>query len=340
MKKQATSLLITGGAGFIGSELVRQAVAKGHHVTVLDKLTYAGKRENLEGIQNCRLVVGDIADSVLVGRLLSEQPFSAVLNVAAESHVDNSISAPNDFIQTNILGTYSLLETVRAYWNTLEGEAKTTFRYLQVSTDEVFGTLGPKDKPFTEETPYQPNSPYSASKAAADHLVRAWHHTYGLPTLTTHCTNNYGPRQFPEKLIPLAIQRMREGKTIPLYGDGQQVRDWIHVTDHSSGILLALKKGTPGETYAFGGRAELPNRLLLETLCGVMDELSPRADGQLHVTAITYVPDRPGHDRRYAINDNKAEKTLGFTRAYTLQEGLRQTVKWYLSAGTEAGDTK
>jgi dTDP-glucose 4,6-dehydratase len=317
-------LLITGGAGFIGSAFVRRALDAGCAVTVLDKLTYAGKRENLEGL-DVKLVVGDICDAPLVASLLAEKP-DALVHIAAETHVDNSIAAPDDFIRTNILGSYTLLT---------EARNAGIQRIVQVSTDEVFGSLLPEDPAFTETSPYQPNSPYAASKAAADHLARAWHHTYGLPVIVTHCSNNYGPRQYPEKLIPLAIARMLSGEPIPIYGDGLQVRDWIHVEDHAEGIWLALTKGQVGENYAFGGRAEYTNLALMQMLCGLMDEAAPRADGKNHASAITFVTDRLGHDRRYAIDDRKAEQELGFARRYGLFEGLKALVQWTIQEGSQ-----
>ncbi len=326
------NLLITGGAGFIGSTFVRMALAKGHSVTVLDRLTYAGHRENLEELLlsgAVRLVVGSIADANVVSSLLlGTTRWDAVVNFAAESHVDRSISGPSPFIETNILGTFQLLEASLKYWRTLEPEARSRFRYLQVSTDEVYGELGPTGK-FSEKTPYQPNSPYSASKAAADHLVRAWHHTYGLPVLTTNCSNNYGPRQLPEKLIPLMIANAVAGKPLPVYGTGLNVRDWIHVADHCAGILLALERGTPGDTYCFGGNAERTNLDVVHGLCDTLDRLKPRATGSYR-DLIAFVTDRPGHDFRYAIDDTLACEKLGFTRSYDFTRGLRNTIEWYL----------
>ncbi len=320
------SILLTGGAGFIGSSMVAACVAAGHHVVVLDKLTYAGSRANLEWIRgNWQLVVGDIGDQSLVLRLLSEHRVRWVVNMAAESHVDNSISGPRDFMDTNILGTFSLLEACRAY----QPQAPDGFRVLQVSTDEVYGSLGATGA-FTETSPMRPNSPYSASKAAADHLARAWFETYGLPCLITHCTNNYGPRQHPEKLIPRMIDSALAGKPLPVYGDGLNVRDWIHVSDHCRGLLLALTQGKTGEVYDFGGRAEAQNITMVKQLCALLDKLSPRADKVSYAQQITFVADRPGHDRRYAIDDSKAQRELGYLPQMTLESGLEATVRWYL----------
>lgn len=325
-------ILVTGGAGFIGSNFVEMAVQRGHQVIVLDSLTYAGHRENLEDIQgpgNFELILGNINHSDLVTRLLKQHEIDAVLNFAAESHVDRSISGPSLFVETNIQGTFNLLQSSLKYWNDLSGEKKNRFRYLQVSTDEVYGSLGPTGK-FSETTPYAPNSPYSASKAAGDHLVRAWFHTYQLPTLTTNCSNNYGPRQFPEKLIPTMITQALAGKPLPIYGDGGNVRDWIQVQDHCRGIFLALENGKPGSTYCFGGNAERNNLDVVKTLCRHLDEMSPRPDGKRHETGIQFVTDRPGHDRRYAIDDTLAQKELGFKRQFNFEEGLAHTVRWYL----------
>lgn len=328
------SILVTGGAGFIGSAYVAQRVAEGCHVIVLDALTYAGHQANLDWIdQGCgswELVKGDIRNGEKVLSLMKKHAVDAVVAFAAESHVDNSIESPAEFIETNILGTYAMLEAARSYWNGLSGDKKSDFRYLQISTDEVYGSLGPTGK-FTEETPMSPNSPYSASKAAGDHLVRAWHHTYGLPTITTNCTNNYGPRQFPEKLIPHMITRALAGKTLPVYGDGKNIRDWIQVEDHCRGVHLALTKGALGETYAFGGDAEKNNVEVVTTICRVLDDLRPRNDGRKYEEFIAFVKDRAGHDRRYAIDDSKAQKTLGFTRQYSFESGIRDTIEWYLN---------
>lgn len=326
------TLLVTGGAGFIGSCFVEQSVARGDEVIVLDALTYAGHRENLNHIKgpgSYRLVKGNICDGELVARLLQEGKVDAVVNFAAESHVDNSIHAPAMFVETNVVGTSTLLEASLEYYRTLDHANQQQFRYVQISTDEVFGSLG-EEGYFTEKSPMQPNSPYSASKAAADHLVRAWHHTYGLPTVTTHCSNNYGPRQFPEKLIPLMITRALEGKSLPVYGDGKNIRDWIHVEDHCQGIYLALSLGVAGESYCFGGRAERTNIALVTELCRILDHHTPATNGKPYESLIKFVTDRLGHDRRYAIDDSYAEATLGFTRKYTLETGLEKTAQWYL----------
>ncbi len=327
-----STLLVTGGAGFIGSAFVEYAVKQGAYVVVLDKLTYAGRRENLAHVEKGKyeLVVGDIADMVLVEGLLAKHKASAVFNFAAESHVDNSISGPKDFIETNINGTFALLQACREHYEGLQGVAKEQFRYIQISTDEVYGSLG-TDGAFTEDTPIRPNSPYSASKAASDHLVRAWYKTYGLPTLITRCSNNYGPRQFPEKLIPLMIHKALSGEGLPVYGDGKNVRDWIYVDDHCAGIWAAYKNGKLGEVYNFGGHAEVANIDLVNTLCKLLDGLKPRADGKSYAEQITFVKDRPGHDFRYAIDDTKAEKELGFKRTQTFETGLKSTVQWFLA---------
>lgn len=327
-------ILVTGAAGFIGANFVLDWVGQSQEPVVnLDKLTYAGNPENLASLQGNPghiFVQGDIGDRALVDRLLAEHKPRAVVNFAAESHVDRSIHGPEDFIQTNVVGTFHLLESVRAYWGSLEGEAKSAFRFLHVSTDEVYGTLGPNDAPFTETTPYTPNSPYSASKAASDHLVRAYHHTYGLPTLTTNCSNNYGPYHFPEKLIPLMIVNALAGKPLPVYGDGMQVRDWLFVKDHCSAIRRVLDAGTTGETYNVGGWNEKPNIEIVKTVCALLDDLRPRADGQSYTTQITYVKDRPGHDRRYAIDATKIHRELGWKPSETFETGIRKTVQWYL----------
>ena len=322
------SLLVTGACGFIGSAFVRQAVEKGHQITVLDALTYAGHKENLAGVPH-ELVVGPIQDKNLVQKLLQANRFAGLVNFAAESHVDRSITGPAPFIETNIQGTFNLLSCSYDYWKALADTEKAKFRYLQISTDEVYGSLGPTGK-FNETLPYQPNSPYSASKASADHLVRAWFHTYGLPTLTTNCSNNYGPRQFPEKLIPHMITCALTGKPLPVYGDGGNIRDWIHVEDHCNGILLALEKGRPGSTYCFGGNAERNNLDVVKTICKELDRLRPRKDGKSYSELIAFVPDRLGHDRRYAIDDALAQKELGFKRRYDFETGLKHTIQWYL----------
>jgi dTDP-glucose 4,6-dehydratase len=328
------SVLITGGAGFIGANFVLDWVAQSDEKIVnLDKLTYAGNLESLAALKNNPQYVfiqGDIGDLSLLPKLLAEHKPRAVLNFAAESHVDRSIHGPGEFIETNIVGTFRLLESVRAYWHGLSAEAQSQFRFLHVSTDEVYGSLAPQDPAFTEHHPYEPNSPYSASKAASDHLVRAWHHTYGLPVVTTHCSNNYGPLHFPEKLIPLMIVNALAGKPLPVYGDGMQVRDWLYVKDHCSAIRRVLEGGQLGETYNVGGWNEKPNIEIVKTVCALLDELRPRADGASYTTQISYVKDRPGHDRRYAIDARKLEKELGWKPAETFETGIRKTVAWYL----------
>nr|WP_315426769.1 dTDP-glucose 4,6-dehydratase [uncultured Albidiferax sp.] len=328
-------ILVTGGAGFIGANFVLDWVAQqGEPVVNLDKLTYAGNIENLATVQaDSRhiFVQGDIGDNALVARLLAEHQPRAVINFAAESHVDRSIHSPEAFIQTNVVGTFQLLEAVRAYWGGLAGDAKAGFRFLHVSTDEVYGSLAATDPAFTESHPYEPNSPYSASKAASDHLVRAYYHTYGLPVLTTNCSNNYGPYHFPEKLIPLMVVNALAGKPLPIYGDGQQVRDWLYVKDHCSAIRRVLEAGRLGETYNVGGWNEMPNLDIVHTVCGLLDSLRPRADGQSYALQITYVTDRPGHDRRYAIDAGKIERELGWKPAETFATGIRKTIEWYLA---------
>jgi dTDP-glucose 4,6-dehydratase len=331
------TLLVTGGAGFIGSEFVLQALTNGASVIVLDKLTYAGRRKNLSKAEdfarreqlNFELVVGDINDATLVGKLLTIHRPTALINFAAESHVDNSIADPGAFIQTNIVGTYTLLQRSHSYFCSLSERERASFRYLQVSTDEVYGSLGSEGH-FSENTPYAPNSPYSASKAAGDHLVRAWFHTYGLPTITTNCSNNYGPRQHEEKLIPLMITNAVQRKPLPVYGDGQNVRDWIHVSDHVAGVYLALTRGRPGETYCFGGNAEKTNLEVVHEICHILDQRLPLQARRSYAETIRLVNDRPGHDRRYAIDDGKAQTELGFTRKFSFSDGLRETVEWYI----------
>jgi dTDP-glucose 4,6-dehydratase len=327
-------ILVTGGAGFIGSNFVLEWLAHSDEPVVnLDLLTYAGNLENLASIQGDprhHFVKGDIGDRALLAKLLTQNQPRAVINFAAESHVDRSIHGPADFIQTNIVGTFNLLESVREYWTALPDAQKTAFRFLHVSTDEVYGSLEKDDPAFSETNAYEPNSPYSASKAASDHLVRAWHHTYGLPVLTTNCSNNYGPYHFPEKLIPLCILNALAGKPLPIYGDGQQVRDWLFVKDHCSAIRHVLEKGQLGETYNVGGWNEKANLEVVETLCQILDELKPRADGESYQSQITFVKDRPGHDRRYAIDATKLEKELGWKPAETFETGIRKTVMWYL----------
>jgi dTDP-glucose 4,6-dehydratase len=329
------TILITGGAGFIGANFVLDWLAQSDEAVLnLDKLTYAGNLETLAGLAGDArhtLVQGDIADGALVASLLDKHQPRAVVNFAAESHVDRSIHGPEDFIQTNVVGTFRLLEAVRAYWAELPADAKADFRFLHVSTDEVYGSLA-KDAPaFTEDHRYEPNSPYSASKAASDHLVRAWHHTYGLPVLTTNCSNNYGPYHFPEKLIPLMIVNALAGKALPVYGDGLQVRDWLYVKDHCSAIRRVLEAGRPGEVYNVGGWNEKPNIEIVKTVCALLDEMRPKADGQPYSAQISYVKDRPGHDRRYAIDASKIQRELGWQPAETFETGIRKTIAWYLA---------
>ncbi|WP_292039986.1 dTDP-glucose 4,6-dehydratase [Massilia sp. UBA6681] len=327
-------ILTTGGAGFIGSNFVLDWFTVSDEAVVnLDKLTYAGNLENLASLRdnpNHIFVHGDIGDVGLLRQLLKQHRPRAVVNFAAESHVDRSIHGPEDFIQTNIVGTFHLLEAVREYWSGLPEQEKSAFRFLHVSTDEVYGSLGKDDPAFRETNRYEPNSPYSASKAASDHLVRAYHHTYGLPVLTTNCSNNYGPYHFPEKLIPLCIQNALGGKPLPIYGDGQQIRDWLYVKDHCSAIRRVLEAGRLGEVYNVGGWNEKANLEVVGTLCAILDELSPRADGASYKTQITFVTDRPGHDRRYAIDATKLERELGWKPAETFETGIRKTVRWYL----------
>ena len=327
-------ILVTGGAGFIGANFVLDWLASTDEPVVnVDKLTYAGNLENLaslEGDARHLFVHGDIGDGGLMADLLARHQPRAVLNFAAESHVDRSIHGPEDFIQTNIVGTFRLLEAVRAYWGSLEGTSRQAFRLLHVSTDEVYGSLGAEDPAFAETRRYEPNSPYSASKAASDHLVRAYHHTYGLPVLTTNCSNNYGPFHFPEKLIPLMIVNALAGKPLPVYGDGMQVRDWLYVKDHCSAIRRVLEAGRMGEVYNVGGWNEKPNIEIVRTVCSLLDELKPRQDGKSYDVQISYVSDRPGHDRRYAIDARKLEQELGWRPAETFETGIRKTVQWYL----------
>ena len=328
------TILVTGGAGFIGSNFVLDWLAgSGERVVNVDKLTYAGNLQNLSslaGDERHVFVRGDIADSDLIARLLTEHQPRAIVNFAAESHVDRSIHGPEDFIQTNIVGTFRLLEAVRAYWNGLANHGREAFRFLHVSTDEVYGSLAADAPAFTESHRYEPNSPYSASKAASDHLVRAYHHTYGLPVLTTNCSNNYGPFHFPEKLIPLVIHNALAGKALPIYGDGQQIRDWLYVKDHCSAIRRVLEAGAVGETYNVGGWNEQANLDVVRLVCELLDELSPRQDGASYASQIVYVADRPGHDRRYAIDAGKIERELGWRPQETFASGIRKTVQWYL----------
>lgn len=327
-------ILVTGGAGFIGANFVLDWLAQHDEAVInLDKLTYAGNLETLASLQGDErhvFVKGNIADGDLVAGLLLKHRPRAIVNFAAESHVDRSIHSPEDFIQTNIVGTFRLLEAVRHYWNGLDGDFKDAFRLLHVSTDEVYGSLGKEDPAFTEMHRYEPNSPYSASKAASDHLVRAYHHTYGLPVITTNCSNNYGPYHFPEKLIPLMIVNALAGKQLPVYGDGMQVRDWLYVKDHCSAIRRALEVGRLGEVYNVGGWNEKPNIEIVRTVCALLDELRPKADGASYSAQITYVKDRPGHDKRYAIDARKIQTELGWKPAETFESGIRKTVQWYL----------
>jgi dTDP-glucose 4,6-dehydratase len=328
------SIIVTGAAGFIGSNFVLNWLNKNKDkVIALDKLTYAGNLENLKSVENNLnyvFVKGDIGDSKLIAKLLQEHQPRAIVNFAAESHVDRSIHGPDDFMQTNIIGTYRLLEEARSYFTTLSEDAKKQFRFLHVSTDEVYGTLSLSDPAFKETNQFEPNSPYSASKAASDHLVRAWHHTYGLPVLTTNCSNNYGPYHFPEKLIPLCILKALQGQDLPIYGDGQQIRDWLYVIDHCNGIATVLEQGVVGETYNIGGWNEKANLEVVHTLCDLLDELKPRMDGKSYKEQITFVKDRPGHDRRYAIDATKISNELGWKPHETFDTGIRKTVKWYL----------
>jgi dTDP-glucose 4,6-dehydratase len=333
MSSPNSTILVTGGAGFIGGNFVlRKIRGEKTEVINLDALTYAGNLDTLDDIEDDprhSFVLGSIGDSALVDYLLQKHRPSAIVNFAAESHVDRSIDSPEAFIQTNILGTFSLLESARKYWRGLEGTEKERFRFLHVSTDEVYGSLGPTGK-FTETTAYQPNSPYSASKASSDHLVRAYFHTYGLPVLTTNCSNNYGPFQFPEKLIPLIIHNALAGKSLPIYGNGLNVRDWLFVEDHCAAIARVLEAGTPGEVYNIGGNNEKTNLEVVHTLCDLLDTLKPRSDGASYRSQITFVTDRPGHDARYAIDASKIKDTLGWEPSETFETGLRKTVTWYL----------
>ncbi|HOV57749.1 MAG TPA: dTDP-glucose 4,6-dehydratase [Rhodanobacteraceae bacterium] len=328
------TLLVTGGAGFIGGNFVLDALARGGvRVVNFDKLTYAGNRDTLASLEAHPahvFVQGDIADRAGVARLLAEHRPDAIVNFAAESHVDRSIDGPEAFVQTNVVGTLHLLQETLAYWRALPLERQDGFRFLHVSTDEVYGSLGPVGR-FTEETPYAPNSPYSASKAASDHLVRAFHHTYGLPTLTTNCSNNYGPFQFPEKLIPLMIQKALRGEALPVYGDGRNVRDWLYVLDHCRAIARVLEAGRPGEVYNVGGDSERENIHVVRTICALLDERRPLADGRKRESLITYVKDRPGHDRRYAIDASKIQRELGWAPQETFESGIARTVDWYLA---------
>ncbi len=327
-------ILVTGGAGFIGANFVLDWFAQSEEAIInLDALTYAGNLQSLASLGADKrhiFVQGNIGDSTLVADLLAQNQPRSIINFAAESHVDRSIHGPEDFIQTNIVGTFRLLEAVRVYWGGLNSEAKQSFRFLHVSTDEVYGSLAKDEPAFSETRRYEPNSPYSASKAASDHLVRAYHHTYGLPVLTTNCSNNYGPYHFPEKLIPLMIINALAGKPLPVYGDGQQIRDWLYVKDHCSAIRLVLEAGRVGEVYNIGGCNEKPNIEIVHTVCALLDDLRPRIDGKSYREQIAYVTDRPGHDRRYAIDASKIEHELGWKPAETFETGIRKTVQWYL----------
>jgi len=328
-------ILVTGGAGFIGSNFVMDWLANSsaEGIVNLDKLTYAGNVANFESLKGNErhiFVHGDIGDQLLVKKLLAEHHPRAIINFAAESHVDRSIHGPIDFIQTNIVGTFNLLECARDYWNTLDSSEKAGFRFHHVSTDEVYGSLSLTAPAFTEKNPYEPNSPYSASKAASDHLVRAWFHTYGFPVVTTNCSNNYGPYHFPEKLIPLVILNALDSKPLPIYGDGQQIRDWLYVGDHCSAIREVLARGRLGETYNIGGWNEKANLDVVKTICLILDQLKPRADGNSYANQITFVKDRPGHDRRYAIDASKVECEFGWKPAETFESGIRKTIQWYL----------
>lgn len=339
------NLLVTGGCGFIGSNFIRQQLAgpdsgPGRLVN-LDLLTYAGNPANLADIAGDPRYVfrqGDIGDEELVGRLLAEHRIDGIVNFAAESHVDRSIDSPEPFVQTNVVGTLRLLNAARRHWMSLEGAAREGFRFLHVSTDEVYGTLGPGDPAFTESTPFAPNSPYAASKAASDHLVRSFHHTHGLPVLTTNCSNNYGPYHFPEKLIPLVILNALDGKPLPVYGDGMQVRDWLYVGDHAQAIDLVLREGRPGETYNVGGLNEQPNISVVRMICSLLDARTPKAHGGSHADQITHVKDRPGHDRRYAIDCSKIGRDLGWKPLESFESGLAKTVDWYLANRAWADD--
>jgi dTDP-glucose 4,6-dehydratase len=339
------NLLVTGGCGFIGSNFIRGLLLGGGseagRVVNLDKLTYAGNPANLQDIagnSRYRFVHGDIGDEALVGRILAEDEVGAVVNFAAESHVDRSIDSPEPFVQTNVLGTVRLLNAVRRHWGALSGAAKSSFRFLHVSTDEVYGTLSADDPAFTEETPFAPNSPYAASKASSDHLVRAYHHTYGLPVLTTNCSNNYGPFHFPEKLFPLVILNALEGRSLPVYGDGLQVRDWLYVEDHCRAVSLVLARGRPGETYNVGGLSEMANLAAVRMICALLDERAPRKDGKPYSAQIEFVADRPGHDRRYAIDCAKLQGGLGWRPLESFATGLAKTVDWYLANRTWCAD--
>lgn len=333
MSGSKNTLLVTGGAGFIGSAFVRRAT-QNHQVVILDSMTYAGDRARLEGANEGRVTFyeGDICDETLVAQLLREHAPQALIHFAAESHVDRSIDGPLAFLKTNVEGTMTLLKATTAYWQELDGEEKERFRFLHVSTDEVYGSLGFEDEPFTERSPYQPNSPYAASKASSDHFVRAWHQTFKLPTLMTHCSNNYGPWQFPEKLIPLMIMKCLKGEPLPVYGDGSNIRDWIHVDDHVDAIIRVLSEAQPGTVWSVGGEAERSNLELVKLICEALNQLKPRGDGRPYQEQITFVTDRPGHDVRYAIDMEKIKGQLGWSPSVTFEEGIRQTIEWYLGA--------
>ena len=338
------TILVTGGAGFIGSNFVLDWLAHSDEPVInLDRLTYAGNLANLKSIEADRrhdFVKGDIADTDLVGQLLKKHHVRAIINFAAESHVDRSIHGPSDFVETNVVGTFKLLEACRSYWSELDQDGKAAFRFLHVSTDEVYGSLSLTDAPFTEENLYEPNSPYSASKASSDHFVRAWHHTYGLPVLTTNCSNNYGPYQFPEKFIPLMIVNAISGKPLPIYGDGMQIRDWLYVSDHCAAIRRVLEGGIVGETYNIGGWNEKPNIEIVKTICTLLDAVKPKSDGTSYADQITYVTDRLGHDRRYAIDARKIERELGWRPAETFETGIVKTIEWYLGNGEWLSDVQ
>ena len=330
------TILVTGGAGFIGTNFVLKCIRElDEHIINLDKLTYAGNLDNLKSVENNKrhiFIKGDIGNRQLVDDILQKHKPRAIINFAAESHVDRSISSPEQFLQTNVLGTFSLLESARNYWQGLSKPQQDDFRFLHISTDEVYGTLAASEAPFNEANQYQPNSPYSASKAASDHFVRAYHHTYGLPVLTTNCSNNYGPYQFPEKLIPLTIHNALNGKEIPIYGDGLQIRDWLFVEDHCDAIMRVLNRGNIGEVYNIGGLSEKTNIEVVEYICQVLDKLSPRADTKSYKSQITHIKDRPGHDKRYAIDTTKIKESLGWNPELTFEEGISRTIGWYLNA--------
>lgn len=333
-KDMEMTVLVTGGAGFIGSNFVLEWLARGQERLInFDKLTYAGNLENLAEVhtdERYTFVRGDIGDASAVSALLDMYKPRALINFAAESHVDRSINSPADFVETNVAATFRLLEATRSYWQSLPADRRGAFRFLHISTDEVYGSLDSGDSAFRETNQYQPNSPYAASKAASDHFVRAYYHTYGLPALTTNCSNNYGPYQFPEKLIPLCIYNALKGRPLPIYGDGKQVRDWLYVKDHCSALMRVLEQGAVGQTYNIGGRCEMTNLEVVSLLCAILDELAPRSDGRAYAEQITYVKDRPGHDRRYAVDTSKIEMMLDWKPEETFESGLRKTVQWYL----------